>query len=87
LDRRKPECQQVDLDCQDCIRYAARNLAVVSEDLSSTQSRALFLVLFPADECRSMASEFTRLVCRLQTDMPVRHPPAFALVPMIEAVA
>jgi hypothetical protein len=77
----------VGLDCAECVRQSARQLALVAEGLSAAQARTLFFTMYPADECRPMASEFARLVGRLQMDTPVRQPPSLVFLPLAEAVA
>ena len=58
LDRRKPECRQVELNCDECIRKAAENVAFLAPGATCNQLRLYFQSMFPEQNCQSMAQVF-----------------------------
>jgi hypothetical protein len=91
-DRRKPECQEVDLNCEDCIRTSARSLAMVVDDLPAVRLRTLFHAMFPESNCRPMVNEFVQVALAIQQSLPeeipvIRKPPMFAPAPVRVRIA
>jgi len=85
LDRRKLECQEVGLECAECVRCSARSLAHVSEELPVPRLRTLFHAMYPDTECRSMVGAFVETVQSAQSgpaEMPVRKGPMLAPAPL-----
>lgn len=85
LDRRKQECQEVGLECNECIRCSARSLAFVAEELTTPRLKTLFHVMYPDSECRPMVAAFVETVQAAQagcSEMPVRKGPMLATTPI-----
>jgi hypothetical protein len=91
-DRRKPECLDVDLSCEDCIRTSARSLAMVVDDLPAARLRTLFHTMFPESNCRPMVNQFVQIALSIEEPLPedipvIRKPPVFAPAPIRIRVA
>jgi hypothetical protein len=92
LDKRRPECLEVELSCEECVRAAARSLALVTDDLPLARLRTLFHAMFPDSNCRPMVNQFVQIVNSIQQAEPqeipvIRKPPVFAPAPLRVRVA
>ena len=77
LDRRKPECVEVDLECMECIRLSASNVALLVPSLTAGQLRSIFTIIYPEDNCRPMMAAFLE---EARPAAPARRPAMAAAV-------
>lgn len=88
LDRRLQLCQEVDMNCEDCMRDSAASLTSIAGDLSQAQARSLFLSMFPEPNCRVQATQFVQLIQVDSEPAPRRRPASVTVLqPAIFAVA
>jgi hypothetical protein len=82
-DRQLPECREESMNCHDCVRCAARQLARLSADYSSVRVRQFFQVIYSDPACLPMATEFVQAFNDSRSRaLPRRTPasvPAFAM--------
>jgi len=54
----KDDCREEGLECSACVATAARDMAMVCQELDDRAAAALFLRLYTRRSCRSMVKEF-----------------------------
>ena len=87
VDRRKNECRDVDLTCDECIRRVAENVALLVPGSTGGQLRLYFQSMFPDENCQPMAQMFVQIALPAA---PPRKAPRYAgelCVPVAAAVA
>ena len=55
---RLPECVEVGLNCEDCVRSSASTIAMFCGSLGADGIGAAFRLMYHRQECRSMHSAF-----------------------------
>ena len=75
LDRRKPECREVELTCDECVRQAAENVALLVPGSTGNQLRLYFQSMYPDQNCQPMSPLFVQIAL---PPTPSRKEPRYA---------